>query len=624
MDAPNLRTRNRDLTHFAAALDLCIAANGYSSYSLVKEMYRSDGREKIRALQLWRAGQNLPRHRTSFRTLGRIEQHLQLDEGRFARIIAIGQSSRQHILRQLNSSKHWIVQWHLPANFDERSPTEQQGISRWLSQNVLAGITDYGSYQQNASQTKYSVVFPTVPVSLGGRPAHGKTVENSREMGKQGSYGTIVAPQRLAAEMEDLVAFKTRALPPIGYQRYQRWVPATSQYMVRRYGHLFGALSAAQFSNAQGLGISPSKLTFGLLVFPAVWDWFLAWSERKRGFFTMSERSILYEAKSTTRRASGWLRQHPELARHLQPIDGLVSASDISAARKDWALTCETAHNYACGRLVEIQRVGRMHRDPTTAILSVLNSERPLNEYKKIADEILRMMPDEALYPKRAAVASRAYLMMRLAIHLGLRQRNLRELLFCNRGRKHRTAQQLEHLRRGELRWSETADGWEVFIPAVAFKNGRSSYFRGRPFQVALADLEGLYGWINSYIERHRSTLLNGVDDPGTFFVRRVRYPNIAPEFDCLSFYEAWKDMIRRYGIYNPFTGRGAIAGLLPHGPHCVRDVLATHILKETGSYELAGFAIQDTVTSVMRHYARFLPHEKAARAAAIVNKAWQ
>src|SRR3546814_10051679 len=52
---------------------------------------------------------------------------------------------------------------------------------------------------------------------------------------------------------------------------------------------------------------------------------------------------------------------------------------------------------------------------------------------------------------------------------------------------------------------------------------------------------------------------------------------------------------IQRYGIYNPFTGNGAIKGLMPHGPHNIRDVLATHILKQTGSYEQASYAIQDT-----------------------------
>ena len=43
--------------------------------------------------------------------------------------------------------------------------------------------------------------------------------------------------------------------------------------------------------------------------------------------------------------------------------------------------------------------------------------------------------------------------------------------------------------------------------------------------------------------------------------------------------------------IYSPYTERGAIKGLLPYGPHNVRDVLATRILKVTGSYEQARYA---------------------------------
>jgi hypothetical protein len=54
-----------------------------------------------------------------------------------------------------------------------------------------------------------------------------------------------------------------------------------------------------------------------------------------------------------------------------------------------------------------------------------------------------------------------------------------------------------------------------------------------------------------------------------------------------------------------------------------VRDVLATHLLKQTGSYEQASYAIQDTPETVAKHYARFLPQDKAALAADILNRAW-
>lgn len=78
----------------------------------------------------------------------------------------------------------------------------------------------------------------------------------------------------------------------------------------------------------------------------------------------------------------------------------------------------------------------------------------------------------------------------------------------------------------------------------------------------------------------------------------------------------SWRLAIQHYEIYNPYTGWGAIKGLLPHGPHNVRDVPATHILKQTGSYEQASYAIQDTPEMVANHYGRFLPQDKAALAA--------
>lgn len=90
------------------------------------------------------------------------------------------------------------------------------------------------------------------------------------------------------------------------------------------------------------------------------------------------------------------------------------------------------------------------------------------------------------------------------------------------------------------------------------------------------------------------------------------------------SFYDAWRSAIVKFGIYNPYTNRGAIKGLLPHGPHCVRDILATHVLKTTGSVELAGHAIQDTPQMVAQFYGRFLPSEKTALVIEAIKDAWK
>src|SRR5207248_464663 len=115
-------------------------------------------------------------------------------------------------------------------------------------------------------------------------------------------------------------------------------------------------------------------------------------------------------------------------------------------------------------------------------------------------------------------------------------------------------------------------------------------FFRGRPFQAVLPDLENLYAWIESYLQKHRERLLNGRSDPGTLFVRTLRERGCDPELNITSYYAVWKNVTQRFGIYNPYTKRGVIKGLLPHGPHAVRDILATHLLKTTGSYELASY----------------------------------
>jgi len=139
-------------------------------------------------------------------------------------------------------------------------------------------------------------------------------------------------------------------------------------------------------------------------------------------------------------------------------------------------------------------------------------------------------------------------------------------------------------------------------------------------FKGALADL---YRYIDAYVRVHRPVLLGEARDPGTFFVKTAKSTSQDEAYGQSSFYEAWRLTIQRYGIYNPYTKRGAIKGLLPHGPHNVRDVLATHVLKETGSYEQAGYAIRDTADVVAQHYGRFLPENKVALAAKVINRVW-
>lgn len=595
---------------FAGALAMHMARFGDTPHHLARVFHdHPDGPDKT-TLRVWTTGVKQPSTDASFRILAAIEHRYQLPDGYFrAKLPRSGKAARVGGLEGVRSAERRRLAWHLPENFARRPVREREEILTWVRGVILTGATDYRSYHAEALQHRFGLQFPAC--AKPGRPP------------RRDGAGPLTAPARLAGEMASLQRFKTQVLTEAGYERSGVWGPETAAQKAEHLGLLFGALIAPPDGPIRGLGLPPHKLTLGLLVLPAAWDWYLAWREQRRGFFTAWERDMLLLAAALTRRETGWLRQTPDLGQNLQAIPGLVSEADIAKLQTDWAAACDEAHRHALARSKEIDRVSRVHRDPFEPILPILEAESPLAEYRKIADEILRRMPDARRYPKAAAEAARGFLMLRLGLHLGVRQKNLRELLICQRGETPTLERRLETVKRGEMRWSERDTAWEVLIPATAFKNAGSSYFAGKPFRLLLPDLADLYPMIDLYLAQHRPRLLGGAQDPQTFFVKSTKISSRDAAFSQTTFCEAWRLTIQRYGIFNPYTGRGAIKGLLPHGPHNVRDVLATHILKQTGSYEQASYAIQDTVETVAKHYGRFLPQDKAALAAQVLNRTW-
>jgi len=566
-------------------------------------------------LRSWRLGLKAPVNAESLAILAFLELRWSLEAGHFRRRLPHpARATKGQTMPGITSAERRRLAWHLPDDFDRLGAPEQEVILEWVRRVVVTGATDYRRYQANAMKHRFAVRFPDLQRVR--PPASGA--------GPRGSGGTIIAPPRLAREMTDLLAFKTATLSPAGYRRRGTWGPGTASQKVEHFGLMFGALASPPCGPVQGHGVPVEQLTFALLTVPTVWDWYLRWRERRRGFYTAWEVDMLIIGGALTGAEAGWITQTPALAERLEPIPGLVPAHEVARIRNDWPAACAELHRFALARSKEIARVAQVHHDSFEPILGVLEADSPVGEYRKIADEIVALRPCARRYPLAAAESSRAFLMIRLGLHLGFRQKNLRQLLVCPRGEAPRTERRLRDQGAGELRWSDRDGGWEVFVPASAFKNATSSFFNGRPFRLVLPDIGGLYGEIDAYVETYRARLLGPAADPGTFFIKTVKSARSNAAYDQNTFYEAWRWIIQRYGIYNPYTGRGAIPGLLPHGPHSVRDVLATHILKQTGSYEQASYAIQDTPETVAQHYGRFLPQDKAAIAAQVLNRAWE
>jgi hypothetical protein len=617
---------------FQAALELHMRRFGETYHGLHRAVVRAEESLDNKTILSWLKGTKVPRTVESLEILARIERRYPLPVGYFKeKLPHQSRSASGHDLADdMGPAERRRLAWHLPDNFNSLPLEKREEILEWVRRVIISGATDYRRFQAAAMKQRYAIRFPAM--TYGARAdirSLNHTLANSFSTADDIDdpdllSGVIDAPPRLAMEMANLISFKTSTLTAIGFQRNGVWGEETASQKLEHLGLMFGALAASPNGEIAGRGIPLGALTFGLLVFPEIWDWYLQWRERRRGFFTAWEADMLSISLSLSREETGWLCQHPELVQRVVPIDGLVSADEIAFAKRDWHACCDAFHKHARNRIREIQRVMQVHRDPFEPIMCILEAPSPLAEYRKITEEILLRMPDKDRYPRSAAESVRSFLMLRLGLHLGLRQKNLRQLLVCPRGHLPTSERRLEEMKRGELRWSDRDCGWEVLIPSNAFKNSHSSFFGSKPFRLILPNLLDLYHYIEAYIDRHRGVLLASAKDPGTFFVKTAKLTSMDAAYDQTTFYEAWRLTIQRYGIYNPYTGRGAIKGLLPHGPHNVRDVLATHILKQTGSYEQASYAIQDTADMVQQHYGRFLPQDKAALAARILNQVWE
>lgn len=615
-----------DPSTFHEALALHMRRHRDTSLDLCRALLRPNETFETSTIVAWRSGRKAPRSVASLDFLRRIEERYRLSPGYFqAKLPHPSRATTGHQPAGISRAEMRRLAWHLPDDFATRSAKEQEEILEWVRRVVISGSTDYRRYQADAMKLRYAVRFPALQSAKPQKRAVDEDEDRGRqdEVDPEPAPGTASAPPRLASEMAALISFKTATLTALGYQRRGVWGQETAAQKIEHLGLMFGALAASSRGAVRGYSFPLRNLTFGMLVFPALWDWYVQWRERRRGFYTAWEVDMLRVAVALTGAETGWITQTPKLADGLRSIPGLISQEDLETARADWPAACARLHAHALARAKEIQRVARIHRDPFEPIVAVLEADSPLGEYRRIAEEIVRLMPDARRYPKSHAEAVRSLLLIRFGLHTGLRQRNLRELLVCPRDRAPMTDRQLEDAKRGELRWNSRDNAWEVYIPAAAFKNAHSSFFSGRPFRLNLPDLGGLYDHIEAWIDRHRGALLGRARDPGTFFVKTVKVSSANAAYDQNTFYEAWRLTIQRYGIFNPYTGRGAVRGLLPHGPHNVRDVLATHILKQTGSYEQASYAIQDTPDMVAKHYGRFLPQDKAALAAQVLNQVW-
>lgn len=538
-----------------------------------------------------------------------------------------GYKTKNVHLQRLPARSYDNLAFYLPDDFEALSVEQQDEILTWVSSNIFTGRSiGYRRYLSKATKIPYRISFPTIENWISIRQNNANYFSDLDDCDHDSSSKSskcVIAPQALLEEVFALVSFKTKMFSPIDMKRSGKWNIYGAQFRLSALSRMLGALHSPVHGPTKGLGIPLECLTLALLLIPAIWEAYLTWKFKRRKFYSKIDLGELHNALHLLKAETGWLRQNPQLADRLKVIDKMVTESDIEQAQSDWNTACDTAINYLTKRIYDISGEIQVHRDPFAPILPILRSNNPLAEYKKFADEILRWIPDQALYPRHAAEAVRSYLLVRLAVILALRAKNLRQL-YVSFDSEPRDRDQLRREGRGELIWSSKEGRLSIYIPTSAFKNSKSRVFKHEDFEYDIDDVDNLHAFFLKYMQIHRPILVGKGIDPGTFFVRRHRIGSkICLSYDENGFAEEWRDLTRRFAVYNPYTKRGAIPGILPHGPHSVRHIVATFVLKRSGSFDDAARAIQDNRETTERHYARFAPKDGAERVNRLKSEGW-
>ncbi len=268
-----------DPPSFQDALIYHMRRFGDSYWQLYRAVVRLHETFDSKTLLSWIQGERVPRSLTSFEILSRIERRYRLVQGYFrAKLPHQSRSLYGHDMGDISAAERRRLAWHLPDDFSSLSFSKREEIIEWVRRVIIAGSTDYRRYQAAAIKQRYAIRFPGVTYGGGALSPRLQSIPDSTSYNTETFEdpdllsGVVDAPPRLALEMADLIRFKTSTLTAIGFQRNGVWGEETASQKIEHLGLMFGALAASPAGIVKGRGVPLSQLTFGLLIFPGVWD----------------------------------------------------------------------------------------------------------------------------------------------------------------------------------------------------------------------------------------------------------------------------------------------------------------------------------------------------------------
>ena len=544
---------------FAAALREACDRGGVNPPYLERRLGVSRG-----MISRWLRGESQPSGENR-PVVGLIETCLELPKGTLDGLLQSQHGRRPGSSGAVSLSERYgseIVQ-HLPDDIDLRPAEERDRIVADIRRSVMRQDRDFSQSLSQRNKDTYVLKLEEWP-------------ESARD------------------EWHELVDFKTGVLPPSGMKRAEngRWgaggVAANKQRLERFYG--FAVLPMAR----GGLGLTKAALGLWLFGFDTLVDRFVRWCMKRRDGVPNTEDEIFLQfAAALIRTKFGPVAQMPDIAERAIPINGRLTATDVAEATAAWATACGNSETSLRELLKHVKSGSKKTRDPLQPVRGFINCDRPMDEYWKFIRRMDEDYPDARAESTRYHLHVRDCVTMRLNWFLKVRSKNLRGLTY----RDDQT---------GQL--AKVGGRYVVSIPREQFKSqGRSSKQNRNsgPFVWVLQDKDGMYDLLDQYFSVSRPILMKGLAHDFVLVSLHGR-PFTAEG----SFSKYYSDITRKYFAHNPHRGTGCLK-VMPHGPHAIRHIAVTHILKTTGRVDLAAAAIQDSERTIRACYGEFLPADQ-------------
>ena len=269
----------------------------------------------------------------------------------------------------------------------------------------------------------------------------------------------------------------------------------------------------------------------------------------------------------------------------------LVTRTDIGRRlgleSEEWRERCRETKEYANRVRQNMQPRQRKSRDPFEPIKETLALDNPLDA---IADALRRLEADRPMTSGlKEAIWARDRLLLALSASNPLRALNLKELTYREDGS-------------GQLR-KDKGGRWRIVIPKESFKN-EAGAAKDRNYDQVVQ--EQVCPIVETYLRDYRPMLASADND--RVFVSSGKRSDSGVWVGLNRHYEA---LTRRYLHGCPGTG-----------PHCIRHIVATALVKRTGSFVAAALVLHDKEETVRQNYGHLCGDDGARWLAGVLGEA--